>query len=301
MVNELAPIFERIRRYYSLLSGAKSKVARFMLEHWDEAAFMSAAKMGEAVGVSETVVIRLASEIGYSGYSEMQQDLQKVAMAVLQSTMVQRLDSQEVPGDYDSLLSISRQRIMKNVDMVFNQNSPSTMMNAARVLIQTRNRYVIGLRASYGPAACFAMNLNQMIGRTYLISLGAGDSYVQLKGVCNQDLAIGITLRRYSSFTHSHLKMVKDRGGKVISITDDLLAPVSQISDFTLVVDSQGFSYGHSHVGTMALMDILLETSIFLDRQRVRNSLAETEEILALYGHKGVGAEKSAHRKPRGD
>lgn len=286
MVDEITPIFDRIRRNYGHLSCAKSKVARFMLDHWDEAAFLSAARMGEAVGVSESVVIRLASDLGYSGYSKMQQEFQKIAMSVLQSTMVQRLDSKGLHDSYDSLLVSCLDRTTANVKSVYRRNTSSAIKNAATALIQARDRYVIGLRASYGPAACLGINLNQMIGRTHVINLGAGNSYDQLRTISSQDSAIGITLYRYSVFTYDLLKMVKDRGGKVISITDDLLAPVSQISDYTLVVDSQGFSYGHSHAGTMALLDVLLETVVFLDRQRVRKNLADTEEVLAEYSHK---------------
>ena len=176
MVYESTPIFERIRRQYGRLSNAKRKVARFLLEHWDEAAFLPAAKIGDGAGVSETVVIRLASDLGYLGYPQMQRELQKMALAVLQSTMVKRLDSTPVPGDHKTLFATSRDRIIKNVNRVFQQNSDSVIMDAATCLMNARNRYVIGLRACFGPAACLGLNLNQMLGRTRVVTLGAGDS-----------------------------------------------------------------------------------------------------------------------------
>ncbi|HHY17667.1 MAG TPA: MurR/RpiR family transcriptional regulator [Firmicutes bacterium] len=288
MADENAPIFERIRRHYGILSDAKSKVARFILERWDEASFFSAAKIGEAVGVSETVVIRLASELGYSGYPEMQQELQKLAMAILQSTIVKRLDSKSVPKDYDSLLGSSRDRIAKNVDRAFGLNPLQAITDVATELLKAANRYVIGFRASHGPAVCLSVNMNQMIGNTHLISLGLGDPYDRLRNVTARDIAVGITFHKYSIHTKDLLQMVKDKGGKIISITDDLLAPVSQLSDHVLLVDTQGFSFGHSHAGTMALIDILLEAIAFLDRPRVRTNLARTAQILAVYSNKDV-------------
>ncbi|QUL99196.1 MAG: MurR/RpiR family transcriptional regulator [Candidatus Fermentithermobacillus carboniphilus] len=284
-------IFERIKKAYPELSDARARVARFIVDHWDEVAFMSAAKVGEIVGVSETVVIRLAEALGYEGFSEMQSELQEKVRRKLDAIMVRRLDSTPDPSDESAVIEQSRQRDRDAVDCVFRLNSQDSLVSAASMILAAAQIYIVGLRASSAPAQFLAHNLSQMLGNAHCLSLADDSLFDQMRHVKPQDLVIAITFSRYSVFTFQAVRMAKARGVKVLAITDDVLAPVARLADKVLLAKTSGPSFGLSHTGTLALINAILEIIVHLDRNRVRKSLEDMEEMLNTY-HPGINAGK---------
>ena len=72
------------------LSKGHKKIAEYILNHYDKAAFMTASKLGNIVGVSESTVVRFATELGFEGYPEMQKALKEFTSNKL--TTVQRMN-----------------------------------------------------------------------------------------------------------------------------------------------------------------------------------------------------------------
>lgn len=276
-------LFERIKKLFPGLSDARAKVARFVVDHWDEAAFMSAAKLGQAVGVSETVVVRFSSLLGFSGYSEMQAELQARVRHRLANVMVARLDSEPEKTSEGDLLSHVNLQSAEAVSKVFQLNSSDAITRSAKMILDARRVFVIGLRSTFGPAQVLSQNLNQMLLNTRTLDLGADDLFLQLNAVMPDDLLIALTFARYNSFTYKAVRMAKDRNAKVLVITDDRLAPVASHADHALICDVTGPSFGNTHVGTITLINAVLEVVVHLNKRPIRTALAELEETLEIY------------------
>ncbi|NLA60700.1 MAG: MurR/RpiR family transcriptional regulator [Firmicutes bacterium] len=272
-------VLERIRRSYGDLTDARAKVARFIVEHWDEAAVMSAAKLGEAVGVSESVAIRLAEELGYKGYPELQADIRETVKQRLKSVMVARLDMED-HASREGIADLVLQRDMDYIRRVFSRNDQEAIESACKLILKASTIYVLGLRVSHAPALFLYQNLSQLLGNARLLTPHVDTLFDQVRQIKPGDLLIAVTFHRYSRLTYQAIKMAKAWGGKVLTITDDVLGPPSTVSDHVLVVEPVMRTYGHSHTATMALLDAILETVVYLDKPRVRRSLAELEEVL---------------------
>ena len=67
-MNNNCDIITRINQKYSGMSKGHKKIASYIMEHYDQAAFMTAARLGEELQVSESTVVRFAAGIGYEGY-----------------------------------------------------------------------------------------------------------------------------------------------------------------------------------------------------------------------------------------
>ena len=73
----------RINEHYGSLSKGQRLLAAYITDHYDKAAFLTAAKLGEAVGVSESTVVRFAANLGYKGYPQFQNALQDMVKGKL--------------------------------------------------------------------------------------------------------------------------------------------------------------------------------------------------------------------------
>jgi len=271
-------VFERIRGSYSQLSDARAKVAQFLIEHWEEAAFMSAAKVGAAAGVSDTAVIRFAESIGYSGYAELQRSIQDAVRTRLNSFLLKRLDSVPRATDPDFLNGIC-DRMFESIRCTFQKTTPNEIADAAKMILDANHIYVIGLRGGHAPAHFLCHNLVLMLGNTRGVITLADSMFDELRLITRGDLLIAVTFKKHNLLTFRAAKMAKNWGARIMVITDDALSPAAQISDKALLVESTSYSFGHSHMGTLALMNAILETVVLLDKNRVRKGLAEADEI----------------------
>lgn len=284
-------IFDRIQRSYDRLSGARRRLTRYIVDEWEEAAFLSASKLGEAAGVSETVVIRLASFLGYSGYPEMQAELQEAVKRRLESVMVRRLESTAAPVDPSELVRLVVARDENSVRRVLEENSMEALTEGARVILRARTVYVVGMRVSAGPARILSLNLGQALHDVRQVTLDVGTMIDQLRGAGPQSLLITISFARYSPFTVQAAQFARGVGCPHLAITDDRLSPTARLADYTLVAPSHAHAFGHSHVATVVLINILLSLVSHLGKRRVKRSLAELEELLAAHSPGVVGTD----------
>ena len=106
-------ILTLIQENMPTFSKGQKKIANFILESYDKAAFMTASRLGKRVGVSESTVVRFAAELGYDGYPDMQRSLQKMIRNRL--TSVQRIEVANDRLEDHDLLSTVLQSDMEKI------------------------------------------------------------------------------------------------------------------------------------------------------------------------------------------
>lgn len=276
-------LFQRIQRLYDSLSGSRRKLAEHLLEHWDEAAFLTAAQLGEAAGVSETVVIRFATLLGYESYPDFKTELQAIVRRRLNSVQVQRLQAVEAPSEPGGVAQLAIKYALENVHAVLQQNSLEAFVEAAHMILKARTIYVLGLRASAGPARILAINLGQALNNVRFLSLEVGTLVDQLRHIESDDLLITFSFARHSLYAEQAAAFAMDRGARHIAITDDRLSPSGRLSTIALLVSWRSGAFGLSHTGTAALIDVILSLVGQFGDKRVRRSLGEAEELMTEY------------------
>ena len=86
-------------------SKGQKRIARYIMDSYDKAAFMTANKLGKTVGVSESTVVRFAVDLGFDGYPSMQKAMREMVLNRL--TSVQRIEvASNRIGDQDVVTTV---------------------------------------------------------------------------------------------------------------------------------------------------------------------------------------------------
>lgn len=249
-------LIKLMQQNFARLSKGQKLIAEYIMENYDKAAFMTAAKLGETVGVSESTVVRFADTLGYNGYRELQNELQEVIKNKL--TTVQRISLVDDYSNKENLLKKVFKKDMSNINKTIDEIDYEIFQEAVNEILNSEKVYVLGLRSSSFLAGYLGFYLNFILENVTVVTAGPSDIFEQLLKVTNKDIVIGISYPRYSTRTLEALNYVKRKGCKVIGITDSLISPAAQISDITLLASSNMVSFVDSLVAPMSLINALV-------------------------------------------
>jgi len=264
-------------------SKGQKKIASFISESYDKAAFMTASRLGKTVGVSESTVVRFAAELGYDGYPEMQKSLQKMIRSRL--TSVQRIEvTNDRIGNQD-LLSMVLQSDIEKIRQTLEAVDRNAFESAVDAIVSARKIYIIGVRSSASIATFLTFYFNLIFDNVVEVSANtASEVFERLMRVGEGDVVIGVSFPRYSSRTVQAISFARDRGATTVAITDSEASPLSPISKYTLKARSDMASFVDSLVAPLSLVNALL---VAVSRKK-NDDLAQTfqnlEQIWEEYG-----------------
>jgi DNA-binding MurR/RpiR family transcriptional regulator len=272
-MNNNADLINLIKSNYYKFSKGQKQIAQFIIEHYDKAAFMTAAKIGETVDVSESTVVRFASSIGFSGFPELQKSLQVLIKNKL--TTVQRIGLDEDASEDTDMLhkriirnEINSMRyLLENIDTDALDKATEAILNANKV-------YILGLRTSSTLANYLGFYLDVILDNVKVLNnSGVNSLYEEIIRVKETDVLIVISFPRYSNNTIEATKFVKEHKAKVIAITDTEASPFHSLSDVSLLAKSNIVSFIDSLVVPMCMLNSLI----------VNIGMQEKDDILQYY------------------
>ncbi len=263
-------------------SKGQRKIANFILESYDKAAFMTASRLGQRVGVSESTVVRFAFELGYDGYPDMQRSLQKMIRNRL--TTVQRIEvTNDRLGDQD-LLSMVLQSDIEKIRQTLEELDRDSFYSAVDAIVSARKIYIIGVRSSASIASFLHFYFNLIFDNVVLVSANtASEIFESLLRVGEGDAVIGISFPRYSSRTVQAMSFARDRGATTIAITDSETSPLVPISRYTLMARSDMASFVDSLVAPLSLVNALLVAVSQRKNEDLSNTFHTLEGIWEEY------------------
>ena len=264
-------------------SKGQKRIASFILESYDKAAFMTASKLGKRVGVSESTVVRFAAELGYDGYPDMQKSLQKMIRNRL--TSVQRIEvTNDRIGDQD-LVSMVLQSDMDKIRQTLEELDRSSFEHAVDAIVSARKIYIIGVRSSASITTFLTFYFNLIFDNVVEVSANtASEVFERLLRVGEGDVVIGVTFPRYSSRTVQAVSFARDRGATTIAITDSEASPLAPISRYTLKARSDMASFGDSLVAPLSLVNALLVAVSRKKNDDIGQTFQTLEQIWEEYG-----------------
>ena len=268
-------ILALIQENMHTFSKGQKRIANFILESYDKAAFMTASRLGKKVGVSESTVVRFAAELGYDGYPDMQKSLQKMIRNRL--TSVQRIEvTNDRIGDQD-LLSMVLQSDMEKIRLTLEELDRDAFEKAVDAIVSARKIYIIGVRSSAAIATFLAFYFNLIFDNVVKVSANtASEVFENLLRVGEGDVVIGVSFPRYSSRTVQAMSFARDRKATTIAITDSEASPLAPICTYTLKARSDMASFVDSLVAPLSLVNALL---VAVSRKK-NDDLAHTFETL---------------------
>ena len=264
-------------------SKGRKRIAAYILENYDKAAFMTASRLGSLAGVSESTVVRFAFELGYDGYPNMQRALQEMIRSRLTST--QRI---QAAGDIFSGQDVLPAVIQSDIDKLRLMSSQANQSEFDRVvdkLMGCRHIYIFGVRSSSFVAGYLNFYMHLLRENVTLVqSSAAGEIFEQLLRIGPGDVMLAISFPRYSKVTINTVKFARDRGASVVAITDNASSPIYQLSDAALLAPCEMISFVDSMVAPLSLMNALVVTISNRVEKDISTTFSELETIWNEYG-----------------
>ena len=139
-------VLQTIRAGMDTFSKGQKRIAAFILDNYDRAAFMTAAKLGETASVSESTVVRFAAQLGYDGYPDMQKALQELIRGRL--TSIQRIQVSRDQMTGSDILGSVMQRDMNSIHDVIERLDREEFERVVDKLLHAKHIYILGVRSS---------------------------------------------------------------------------------------------------------------------------------------------------------
>nr|WP_325194535.1 MurR/RpiR family transcriptional regulator [uncultured Oscillibacter sp.] len=276
-------ILHTIESNMSGFSKGQKRIAGYILENYDKAAFMTASKLGKLVGVSESTVVRFASELGYDGYPSMQRALQEMIRSRLTST--QRI---QAAGDMLSGQDVLGAVLQSDIDklrLAVDEADRAEFDKVVSLVMECKHLYILGVRSSYFVAGYLNFYLHLLSENVTLVqSNAAGEILEQLIHIGPGDVMIAISFPRYSKVTMNTVKFAQARGATIVAITDNELSPVYQMSDAALLAPCEMISFVDSMVAPLSIINALLVAVGYRMGKDVSRTFGELEDIWNEYG-----------------
>lgn len=257
-------------------------IGQFIIEHYDKAAFMTASKLGSTVGVSESTVVRFASEIGYEGYPELQRALQEMIRNRL--TSVQRMEvTNDQIGTTDVLSKVLNMDVEK-IRRTLEEISRDEFNGAVDDIIAAKTIYIMGVRSSSALAVFLSTYFHYIFDNVIMVDTSStSELFEQILRIGEGDVFIALSFPRYSKKTIHAAQYCHSRGAKVIAITDSQLSPIAENAHRLLIARSDMASFVDSLVAPLSLINALIVTIGLKKKAEIADTFERLEKIWDEY------------------
>lgn len=273
-------LIQRLNQSGKKLSKSHRRIAECIVTHYDKAAFMTASRLGEYVGVSESTVVRFAAALGYDGYPQLQKALQELIRHRL--TASQRFEM-TTDMDHTQVLSKVMKADIQNIRATLDELDLNVFEEVVERFLEAKQIYVLGLRSSAPIAQFFGHYLSFIFPNVHVVTSGISDVFEQLSRIGEDDLLVSISFPRYTSRTIEVMELARKRGASLVAITDGPLSPLHAAADLCLMAKSDMASFVDSMAAPLSLINALIVALGQRRRQQVAEYFEQVEQIWSDY------------------
>ena len=275
-------VLQTIRAGMDSFSKGQKRIAAFILDNYDRAAFMTAAKLGETASVSESTVVRFAAQLGYDGYPDMQKALQELIRGRL--TSIQRIQVSRDQMTGSDILGSVMQRDMNSIHDVIERLDREEFERVVDKLLHAKHIYILGVRSSSFLAGYLNFYLHLIFKNVTLVqSSAAGEIYEQLVHIGPGDVLVSISFPRYSKMAIHAVEFACQRGGDVVAVTDSPMSPMYKMASASLLASSDMISFVDFMAAPLSLLNALILAVGQQRRDDLSATLAEMEQVWSKY------------------
>lgn len=275
-------LISKINEKYGRMSKGQKLLANYIIDNYDKAVFLTAAKLGDILGISESTVVRFASFIGYSGYPEFQQALEAMVRSKLNTSDRVEITKGgiEENGVLREVLSSDALKIKNTMESM----DEAAFYNAVETLLKARRIYVVGIRTCAPLASFLSFYLNLIFDNVVnLQTSSSSELFEQMIHINEEDCIIGISFPRYSMRTLKALEFANNRQANVITITDSIHSPMNLYSSCNLIAESDMHSVVDSLVAPLSVINALIVELCNRRQAEVARTLDMVENVWSEY------------------
>lgn len=268
-----------IQSRMSTFSKGQKLIGRYILDNYDKAAFMTAARLGQAVQISESTVVRFAAELGYDGYPAMQKAMQEMIRGKL--TTVQRIEvSYDRLGSQDVLDKVVQSDIEK-LRMTLNELNREDFSAAVNAIVGARRIYILGVRSSAALSDFLTFYFKLIFSNVTQVQTSlASEMFEQMLRVGEGDVVIGISFPRYSTRSVRAMEFARDQGATVVAVTDSEMSPLYDTANYRLLAKSDMVSFADSLVAPLSIINALI---VAVGRKKASEVTATFERLESIW------------------
>lgn len=275
-------LMNRINERYGTLSKGQKMIAAYITDYYDKAVFLTAAKLGEAVGVSESTVVRFAMQLGYKGYPQFQQALAELVRGKLDS--VQRMENVYGRISQSEILTTVLRSDAKRIQDTLDSIDEHAFNLAVDAILHAKHIYVVGIRSCAPMAEFLAFYLNIMFDNVRLLHTNSSSElFEQMLYIGREDAIIGISFPRYSMRVLKAMEFANNRNARVITLTDSVHSPMNLYSSCNLVASSDMSSIVDSLVAPLSVINALIMAICMKCQKKVVRNLEMLEQLWEEY------------------
>lgn len=272
----------RINEAYGGLSKGQKILAAYITDNYDKAVFLTAAKLGAVVGVSESTVVRFATHLGYKGYPEFQKALEEMVRNKLNS--IQRMEVTYGRISQSQILETVLQSDMEKIKTTLEYIDQNAFEMAVDTILSARRIYIVGIRSCAPLASFLAFYFNLMFDDVILLQTNSSSElFEQMVRINKEDVIIGISFPRYSMRTLKAMEFANNRSAKVITLTDSVHSPMNLYSSCNLIAKSDMASIVDSLVAPLSVINALIVALCMKKQDEVATTLEMLEGIWDEY------------------
>ncbi len=275
-------IIELILEKKEKLSKGHKKIAEFVLDHTEDATFMTAAELGKTLEISESTVVRFADKLGLNGYPELQDKLQEYVRGRYHNGGVPEF-SQSTMEKWGVIATVLRSDMQRIHDTLEELNAESFAF-AVNTIMSAKHVYIVGLRNSAPLASFFYFYLNMLRRDVILLdTTSSTEMFEQMIRIDEEDVFVAISFPRYSMRTLKAMEFARDRRAKVIAITDTNRSPMTMYSSIQVLAKSEPNGIADSLVAPFSLLNAMIVAMCLQNPDQVEDELKNLEDVWSNY------------------
>ena len=280
--NSTNELLIRMEEKYKKMSKGQKRLADYVTENYDKAVFLTAARLGEVVGVSESTVVRFATQLGYKGYPGFQKALEELVRNKLNS--IQRMEVTYGRISQSEILETVLQSDIEKIKLTLTGIDQKAFELAIDTILSAKRIYVVGIRSCAPLASFLCFYLNLVCAHVTAVNTNSSSEiFEQLIRINEEDVIIGISFPRYSMRTLKALEFASNRKAKVITLTDSVHSPMNLYSSCNLIARSDMASIVDSLVAPLSVINALVVALCMKKQKEVVNTLETLEQIWGEY------------------
>ena len=272
----------RIQSQYKTFSKGQKRLASYILEHYDKAVFLTAAKLGKEAGVSESTTVRFATQLGFEGYPEFHRALEELVRNKLNS--IQRMEVTYGKVPQAEILDTVLHSDIDKIKMTMENIDHDAFEQAVETILDAKSIYIVGIRSCAPLASFLGFYFHLLFNQVHLLHTNSSSElFEQMIHISEEDVIIGISFPRYSMRTLKALEFANNRKARVITLTDSIHSPMNLYSSCNLIARSDMASIVDSLVAPLSVINALVVALCMRKQKEVVATLEDLEKIWDEY------------------
>ncbi len=268
----------QIEKRMDSFSKSQKLIANYILNSYEKAAYMTALKLGNAVNVSESTVVRFAIEMGFEGYPELQKCLQSIIKNRLTSLQRINITSDRI-GD-ECVLKNTLTQDMDRIRRTLEEIDKDNFDRAIEKISNARRIYILGAMSSGMLARFLDYNFQLMFDNVHFVqAINTSGIYQQIFRITKDDVFIAISFPRYSQSTVKATAYAKSCGADIVAITDSEVSPLAKYANELLIARSDMASFADSLVAPLSLLNAMIVALGLKNKENIEKTFSKLESL----------------------